>query len=489
MPALPVPARLSNTRWDLFHNRNFRLLWTSQMISQVGEGLTKIALIWFVYQLTGSALKMTMIGLLQTIPPLILCPMLGVYLDRWPKKPVLVLIDIIRAFLIALIPILYALDALSLEVLYVLVFFTAIFSTVFGPGLAASLPLLVKPSELMSANSLIHSTVNIGMLIGPAVGGMLIAWLGTQNVLYVNTVTFLLSALFILPIHNARFSAVPQRAEEPGTMGQDLLAGLGYVLRETPLLRFLLVMTVFFTLGASAFIYVLPLFVNDHLNADPQWLGWLWSSMGIGMVMTSLSLSFLKNVSQRARLMLIACFMILGGSALHLLSQTHSIIWGFLLVCVIGASSAAFNPITWSLIQETTPHHLMGRVFTLIGTASMAAASGGIVAFGVTGDTLGTMAGIAMIGFIFLGTGVMALAFQRRLLLPDQRARTDPKANSDSDPQASMMWRSARSAGAVPSAVGKSESSRLASLRPSPPWSLENIPADRITCSLARPPP
>ncbi len=171
---------ISPNRWDLFKNRNFRMLWASQAVSQIGDGLTKVALLWFVYQLTGSALKMTIIGLLQTIPPLVLSPIVGVYLDRLPKKPVMVILDVIRAFLIALIPVLYVFNALTLEVLFILVFFTAIFSTAFGPALAASLPLLVKPSELMSANSLLQSTTNVGILIGPAICGVLIAWLGTQ---------------------------------------------------------------------------------------------------------------------------------------------------------------------------------------------------------------------------------------------------------------------------------------------------------------------
>jgi MFS transporter, DHA3 family, macrolide efflux protein len=435
-------TELSNDRWALFQNRNFRLLWTSQAVSQVGEGLTKVALLWFVYQLTGSALKMTIIGLLQTIPPLALSPMIGVYLDRWPKKPVLVILDFIRAFLIALIPILYALDALTLEVLYILVFFTAIFSTVFGPGLAASLPLLVKPSELMPANSLIHSTGNIGMLIGPAIGGILIAWLGTQNVLYVNTATFLLSAFLILPIKNTLFSTAPQIAKEPAKMSRDLLVGLMYIFKEKPLLRFLLVTTVFYTLGASAFIYVLPLFVNDHMNADPQWLGWLWSSMGLGMLTTSFGLSCVKSLSQHARIMLIACFLILGGGALQFLAHTHSVMWGFFLVPVIGASTAAFTPISWSLIQESTPHHLMGRVFTLISTASMATASGGIVAFGVVGDTLGSMAGITMIGLVFLITGIIVMFF-RRPTIPRTRMLTDKTLKLPTPSHSTPIWRPA----------------------------------------------
>jgi len=70
--------------WSLLRSRDFGFLWAGQVISQIGDGLNKVALLWFVYELTGSALKMTLIGLLQTIPPLLLGPLIGVYLDRLP---------------------------------------------------------------------------------------------------------------------------------------------------------------------------------------------------------------------------------------------------------------------------------------------------------------------------------------------------------------------------------------------------------------------
>jgi MFS transporter, DHA3 family, macrolide efflux protein len=406
-------SQVAHTGWDLFRNRNFRLLWASQAVSQIGDGLTKVALLWFVYQLTGSALKMTIIGLLQTIPPLLLSPLVGVYLDRLPKKLVMVSLDVIRACLIGLIPILYAFDLLSLEILFILVFFTAIFSTAFGPALAASLPLLVKPSELMSANSLLQSTTNMGVLIGPAICGILIAWLGTENVLYVDAATFILSALCLLPITRKLLTPGTGAFKTKSKISEDLMVGMQYVFREKPVLRSLLCTTVFYTLGASAFIYVLPLFVNDHIEADPMWLGWLWSAMGAGMLVTSCALGCVKTLDRKVKFILIAFSMILGGTALQLLAHSHSVAWGFILVTIIGASTAAFTPIVWSIIQESTPNHLMGRVFTLINTASMAMASGGMVAFGGIADSFGSMAGISMIGVVFLITGIVAVFFNR----------------------------------------------------------------------------
>ena len=155
--------------WQLLKSRDFGLLWSGQLISQIGDGLNRVALLWFVYELTGSAFKMTVIGLLQTIPPLVFGPLIGVYLDRMKKKPVMIWVDLVRAGLVMLIPLFYAMEALTLERLYVLVFATSIVSTVFGPALASAVPFLVPRARLTAANALIQSTTNIGLLIGPAV--------------------------------------------------------------------------------------------------------------------------------------------------------------------------------------------------------------------------------------------------------------------------------------------------------------------------------
>ena len=187
--------------WELLRTRSFGLLFSGQAVSQIGDSMNKVALLWFVYDLTGSAFKMTVIGLLQTIPPLVFGPLIGVYLDRMKKKPVMIWVDLIRMGLVMLIPLLYAMQTLTLEWLYMLVFVTSIVSTVFGPALASAVPLLVPRAQLTAANALIQSTTNIGLLIGPAVSGVSIAMIGAPNVLYLNAATFMVSALCLMPIH------------------------------------------------------------------------------------------------------------------------------------------------------------------------------------------------------------------------------------------------------------------------------------------------
>src|SRR5690348_11591628 len=124
--------------WRLVKTRDFGLLWWGQVTSQVGEGLNKVALLWFVYELTGSALMIAMVGLSPTVRPMVSGPIIGVYRDRPRTKSVMVRVDVIRTVLTLLTPALYGLGFLGLEGLFILIFLTSAVSTVFGAALASA---------------------------------------------------------------------------------------------------------------------------------------------------------------------------------------------------------------------------------------------------------------------------------------------------------------------------------------------------------------
>ena len=85
--------------------RDFTLVWWGQMVSQIGDGVSKLALLWFVYSITGSPIKTTVIGLLQTLPPILFGPFIGVIVDRLPKKLLLISSDLIRAVVLGVFPV------------------------------------------------------------------------------------------------------------------------------------------------------------------------------------------------------------------------------------------------------------------------------------------------------------------------------------------------------------------------------------------------
>ncbi len=408
--------------WQLLSTKNFGLLFSGQVVSQIGDSMNKVALLWFVYELTGSAFKMAVIGLLQTIPPLVFGPLIGVYLDRIRKKPVMIGVDLIRTVLVLLIPLLYALEILTLERLYVLVFATSIVSTIFGPALASTVPLIVPRTQLTAGNALIQSTTNIGLLIGPAVSGVGIAMIGAHNVLYLDAATFMVSALCLMPI---QLHESPRRTAWPDDRTgfvQDLLVGFRFVFVQHRTVLLLMLTATLYSLGASAFVFLLPVFATQLLDATPIELGWLWSSLGVGMLAASAWLACVKQGDIRNRLRLISAALAVGAVAVCMLGMLEAPFMAAALIVVFGGSTAVFTPVVWAMLQELTPEHLLGRVFTTFSTGAMASAMAGMAGFGWAADVLGPAVSLVGIGVVFLSTATVAAAFSQRHLHPDATA-------------------------------------------------------------------
>jgi len=398
--------------WELLKTRDFGFLFAGQTISQIGDSLNKVALLWFVYDLTGSALKMTIIGLLQTLPPLLFGPLIGVYLDRFRKKPVMITVDLLRTVMILLIPLLYLMEALTMDRLYMLVFANAIVSTIFGPALASAVPLITPKDRLVAANALMQSTANIGLLVGPAVSGIGIALIGAQNVLYVDAATFFVSTLCLIPIR-MRETLQPSLTGKGWThgVGSDLLAGFRFVFVEQKTVLLLMLTATLYSVGVSAFVFLLPVFAKDVLAVGPIQMGWLWSALGVGMLAASFGLASISQGDLSRRLHMISGALAVGGLAVGALGFLQAPLAAGAVIVVIGGSTAMFTPLVWTMLQELTPAPLLGRVFTSFATGGMASSMAGMAGFGWATDALGPGVSLGGISFILLITAAAAGMF------------------------------------------------------------------------------
>lgn len=404
----PSPGR------QLLTTKNFGFLFWGQLTSQIGDSLTRVALLWFVYQLTGSAMKMVMIGLLQTIPPLVLCPFIGVYLDRANKKSVMVWVDLARTFLVLLIPVLHAFEALTLDRLYAAVFLLAVVSTFFGPALSSAVPQIVRREQLTAANALLQTTGNIGLLVGPIVSGVGIALIGAQNVLYMDAATFFISALCLLPVTLRAIDSTSATGAVRGKWSDDLMAGIRFVWYEHPMVLNLMLAATLYSLAASAFAFMLPVFAEQNLSAGAMEVGVLWSALGAGMLAASAWLASRSQGDLVGRFNLIFRAMIVGGLTMCGLSLLTGPLVAGAFIMIIGGSTALFMPIIWGVLQEVTPEPLLGRVFATFSTGSMASAMAGMAGFGWAADTLGADISLLGIGLVLLSTACVAAFSSRR---------------------------------------------------------------------------
>lgn len=406
----------------LLLGRNFGLVWWGQLISQVGDGVTKLALLWFVYSITGSPLKTTVIGMLQTIPPIVFGPLIGVYIDRLPKKPVLIVTDLLRAVLIGLIPCWVQASAFTVELLYLLVFLHALATAVFGPALTASVPQLVKPAQFTAANAWLQITTSLGVILGPALSGIGIAALDSQSVLCINAVTYVASAACLLAVHLPSLRADTSRSSRMFSSPlRDLVEGLQFIKQRLILL--LIAIAALHSLGTAAFSTLFPVFGRKMLDLGPVEVGYLWSALGVGLFLMSLVLVRFTRWPLSRRLWVIAASSGISGVALLGLAGAPRSAEAALFMIIIGSGIGAFTPIAWGVLQEVSPGRLVGRVLTIYGTGAMTAAIIGMTAFGWITQEFGERTGVVGIGIVLIVTGALVFRFMG-WVAPAPRART-----------------------------------------------------------------
>jgi len=408
-----VPARHGDSiqteartvsRWRLLFSRDFGLVWLSQLVSQVGDGISNLALLWFVYSITGSPVKTVIIGLLHTIPPIVLGPVIGVYVDRLPKKIFLIGPNALRAVLIGIIPCVVSTDTFTVNLLYSLVLFDAVAMATFSPALTSSVPLIVPREQYTAANALIQSTTSLGIIFGPAVSGIGISLFGSQEVLCLNAFTYFIAALCLGLVRiGAPLSSIGLKKTSSSAL-QDFIEGLVFVAIKQRVILLLIAAAACYGFGASALTTLFPVFVRKLLGLGPVEVGYLWSALGVGLLLMSMTLLRITewNLSDRTRI--IAGASVASAVAIGVLIWTNNLLLIGLLMIVIGGGMGAFTPIAWGIVQEITPGTLVGRVMSLYSTGAMAAAISGISLFGWVTERFGESIGVAGIGAMFLLT-------------------------------------------------------------------------------------
>ena len=378
--------------------RDFTLVWWGQMVSQIGDGVSKLALLWFVYSITGSPLKTTMIGLLQTLPPILFGPFIGVIVDRVPKKLLLISSDLIRALVLGVLPCLLPVDSFSIERLYLMVFVHAVASAVFGPALTAAIPSLVSRHEFTAANALLQTTTSIGIIVGPALSGVGIATMSSQEVLCVNAVSYVISALCFLFIRFPRTEAVPAGGGSLAGTLRDVVEGFQYVLHRQRVILMLIGAASMYTFATSAFSTLFPVFGKKLLDLGPIEVGYLWSAFGVGLLLVSLGLVSLSSWSLPKRIQLMALSSFISGLTLLGLLFTSNRLVAAALMVIIGMGAGTLTPVAWGVLQEISPTTLLGRVLAIYNLGAMTSAIAGMTIFGWVTQEFGERPSVFGIG-------------------------------------------------------------------------------------------
>ena len=269
----------------VLRQRDFTLLWFAGLVSITGDWMLVVALPITVYELTGSALATGAILITNKLAALVLGSIAGVFVDRWDRKRTMVIANLIRGPALLLLLAVDSADRVWL--VYVVAAVVSAVGQFFRPAENALLPRLVGKELLIPANALNALNDNLGRLIGPALGGLVAAWIGLGGVAAVDAASYLVAAAMIAAIST---STRPERVLQSnasaatgtgGAVWHEWLDGLRQV-RDNPVLRVVFAVFAIASLGEGVLQTAFWVYIDEALDGGPREAGWLWSAQGVG---------------------------------------------------------------------------------------------------------------------------------------------------------------------------------------------------------------
>ena len=412
---------MKNEIWQAFHllyrYPAFARLWFGRLISLFGDAFTLIALPWFVLQVTGSGTATAGILLTLQLPAILTSMVIGSLIDRFQPRSIIAIDNVLRTFIIGLIPILYWFGRLELWMLFSLTFLAGMLVPATEVGLRSILPELVDDKDLDAANMLWSFSLNLSLVVGPAVAGFLVASFGGPSVLLIDAATFAVMALAAVTIPHVERNKPPKQAPLSERLGLRQLWGLKLV-RYTTLLS----LVFFFSYGPLE--AALPLYSDAVLQTDARGYGLLWSALAVGALLGTLGSTIL---SRRMRLgFALPLIALLWGSSLLPMAFTNKLWLACSLLLVGGLMWGPFTPMETTLLQRNVPKEQLGRVF---GARSTLLTAGSPLGLAIGGILLAYVPSTVVIIFSALACIVVGLA---GLISPAFRDMSLPPADFDS---------------------------------------------------------
>jgi len=340
--------------------RNFRLFWLGQIISSLGSSVTAFALPLLVFKLTGSALNLALATTLTLLPYLCFGLIVGAWVDRVDRRRLMIATDIGRALVIVLIPLVDALNLLTITSIYLVIVVNATLAIGFDAAGFAALPNLVHPDDLVTTNGRMQAGYSMAGIAGPLLAGLLLAVVPLTLLLVIDALSFLFSAGSLACIR-ANFTAASGGAAPATSIRQAIGDGLRYVFSH-PIIRWIILLSLLVNLVVATVYTQFVLFAKQVLAVTDTELGVIYAAAGVSVVVVSLAAG---PLSKRVP------FGVLGLGALTLygvctvgLAVSHQYWIGLLWWAGIAGAAMLWNITSLSLAQALVPNELFGRVVT-----------------------------------------------------------------------------------------------------------------------------
>lgn len=353
--------------YAVLRNRNYFLLWVGGLISNLGDWVLRGALPFYVYARTGSSLATGLIFAAGVLPWIILSSVAGVFVDRWDLKRTMIVADLSRAALVLLLLLVTVVPALFWLV-YLISFAEACITQFFNPASVTLLPQVVDKERLQEANALGSFSGSLSRLIGPLLGGVLLALVGPASTIIADGVSYVCSAvmimLVIVPFSFSKRNYEQKQSRSIADYWRDWLEGLGTV-KEHGTLRMLFLVVAVAALADGMINALLVIFPTTTLYLGSTQYGEMLTALGVGSLIGSFLVGQFAQKISPVRVIWGGLF----GKGLTYLLVFNSRSFPLILLIFIlsGTPAVGWQISTQTLIQTTAEERLRGRVFGAYG--------------------------------------------------------------------------------------------------------------------------
>jgi MFS family permease len=390
--------------WRALRHRNFRLFFGGQTISLIGTWMTRIATAWLVYRLTHSALLLGTVSFAGQIPTFLVAPFAGVWIDRWNRRRVLVwtqTLAMVQSFALA------GLTFSGLITIHWILFLSVmqgIINAFDMPGRQSFMVQMVEDrADLGNAIAINSSMVNVARLIGPSLAGMLIAVTSEAWCFLIDGISYIavIASLLMMHVH------VAAALRKATSTFHEMKEGWSYVSGFLPIRTILMLFAVVSLMGMP-FVVLMPVFAATVLHGGPHTLGFLMGAMGVGALISALSLAARRNVRGLIRMIPVAAAAFGLGLIGFGLSSTFWL--SMAMVLVAGAGMMQGMAASNTIIQTLTSEDKRGRVMSYYTMAFM-----GMAPFGSL--LAGTMAHAIPSTPVWIFTGMVLTGAQWTVMI------------------------------------------------------------------------
>lgn len=395
----------SDSRWPrtllALRHRNFRLYWSGQIVSLIGVWMQIVAQGWLVYRLTDSELMLSLVNLVGLLPVVPVSLLAGVISDRFPRRRLILVTEVVLMGQALVLALLTWLGIVQVWHIIVLSFVLASASALEQPARLAFIVDVVGKEDLTNAIALNSGVYNAARILGPAIAGLLVAWVGEAGCFFINAVTFLAVIVALLAIRLPR----QDRAREQFRVAGSLMDGLRYTWQTRPIRSLMLIVALssFLTLP---YITLMPAFADDVLRVGSDGYGFLMTGVGIGAIFGAMVVASVRT-GHRGTWLTVGNVIAPALLVLFCLSMDFPI--ALVLVVLVGGGNAVRQTLANSLIQINTAEDFHGRVMSVFNLLFNGMSRVGAVAVGALAEITGVSLAVGASAVLMVMAGVVMI--------------------------------------------------------------------------------